>query len=143
MSEPRHILLVDDNRMEVGLALAAFREACAGCTSHVARDDEQAMDYLLGRGPYADRHTYPLPDLVLLDLKMPAVDRYEMLRQIKTTPGLKRLPVVILTSSNDESDRALCYESGANSYVLKPVSFDGFLEVIEKIAPGSGKSGKP
>jgi CheY-like chemotaxis protein len=143
MSEPRHILLVDDNRMEVELALAAFCEACADCTAHVARDDEQAMDYLLGRGPYADRHTYPLPDLVLLDLKMPAVDRYEMLRQIKTTPGLKRLPVVILTSSNDESDRALCYESGANSYVLKPVSFDGFLEVIEKIAPGSGKSGKP
>jgi DNA-binding response OmpR family regulator len=82
---------------------------------------------------YADRNIYPMPDLILLDLKLPRVDGFEVLRQIKSADILKRLPVVILTSSKDEGDRALSYDIGANSYLVKPVSFDGFLGVIKQI----------
>jgi DNA-binding response OmpR family regulator len=75
----------------------------------------------------------PLPSLVLLDLKLPGIDGFEVLRQIKSTAMLKRLPVIILTSSKEEGDRALSYDNGANSYLVKPVSFDGFLDVVRKI----------
>ncbi len=91
------------------------------------------MDYLFGRARYADREAYPFPNLVLLDLKLPGIDGFEVLRQIKSTPLLKRLPVVILTSSKEEGDRALSYDIGANSYLVKPVSFDGFLDVVREI----------
>jgi len=74
-----------------------------------------------------------LPGLVLLDLKMPGIDGFEVLRQIKSTAGLKRLPVIILTSSKEEGDRAMSYDNGANSYLVKPVSFEGFLDVVRTI----------
>lgn len=128
-----HILLVEDNRMDVELTIDAFREAGMGNTLHVAGDGDEALDYLFGRGPYADRTEYPRPDLVLLDLKLPRVDGFEVLRQVKSTPGLKRLPVIVLTSSKEEGDRALSYDIGANSYLVKPISFDGFLGVVKQI----------
>ncbi|MCX6030098.1 MAG: response regulator [Chloroflexi bacterium] len=133
MNKSAHILLVEDNRMDVELTLYAFREAKLGNTVHVATDGGEALDYLFGRGKYADRADYPLPDLILLDLKMPGIDGFEVLRQVKATPLLKRLPVVILTSSKEEGDRALSYDNGANSYLVKPVSFEGFLEVVRQI----------
>jgi CheY-like chemotaxis protein len=133
MDKPAQILLVEDNRMDVELTLDAFREARLMNTVHVAPNGQDALDYLFGRGRYADRVTYPLPDLILLDLKLPGVDGFEVLRQIKTTPILKRLPIVILTSSREEGDRALSYDHGANSYLVKPVSFDGFLDVVRQI----------
>ena len=86
-----------------------------------------------GRGKYGDRGANPVPDLILLDLKMPKMDGFEVLRQVKAAPGLKRIPVVILTSSKEEGDRAMSYDCGANSYLVKPVSFDGFLEVVKHI----------
>lgn len=128
-----HVLLVEDNRMDVELTLDAFREARFGNPVSIARNGQEALDYLLGRGPYTDRQDHPLPDLVLLDLKLPGIDGHEVLRQIKGTPGLKRLPVIILTSSKEEGDRALSYDIGANSYLVKPVSFEGFLDVVRKI----------
>lgn len=133
MEGPAHILLVEDNRMDVELTLDAFNEAKLGNTVHVASDGDEALDYLFGRGEYADRNKYPLPDMVLLDLKLPRVDGFEVLRQIKSAAGLKRLPVVILTSSKEEGDRALSYDIGANSYLVKPISFDGFLDVVKTI----------
>ncbi len=133
MTKNAHILLVEDNRMDVELTLDAFREAHLGNTVHVARNGQSALDYLFGRGEYTDREANPLPDLVLLDLKMPGIDGYEVLRQIKGTPTLKRLPVIILSSSQEEGDRALSYDIGANSYLVKPVSFEGFLDVIRQI----------
>jgi CheY-like chemotaxis protein len=133
MAKIAHILLVEDNRMDIELTLDAFREARLGNTLHVAHNGQEALDYLLGRGQYADRQSYPLPGLILLDLKMPGIDGFEVLRQIKAAPGLKRLPVIILTSSKEEGDRALSYDNGANSYLVKPVSFEGFLDVVREI----------
>jgi CheY-like chemotaxis protein len=128
-----HILLVEDNQMDVELTLDAFREARLSNTIHVTRNGQEALDYLFGRGKYAEPERHPLPDLVLLDLKMPGVDGFEVLRQIKSTTGLKRLPVIILTSSKEEGDRAMSYDQGANSYLVKPVSFEGFLDVVRSI----------
>ena len=128
-----HILLVEDNRMDIELTLDAFGEARLLNKIHVAPNGQEALDYLFARGKYTDRAAYPLPSLVLLDLKLPGIDGFEVLRQIKSTPMLKRLPVIILTSSKEEGDRAVSYDNGANSYLVKPVSFDGFLDVVRKI----------
>jgi len=133
MNTPMHILLVEDNRMDVELTLDAFREIHLENRIDVATNGQQALDYLFGQGKYSDRKLYPMPNLILLDLKLPGVDGFEVLRQIKSTPILKRLPVIILTSSKEEGDRALTYDIGANSYLVKPVSFDGFLGVIRQI----------
>ena len=128
-----HILLVEDNRMDVELTLDAFKEARLLNTIYVSPNGQDALDYLFGRGKYADRIAYPIPNLVLLDLKLPGVDGFEVLRQVKSAPILRRLPVIILTSSKEEGDRALTYDIGANSYIVKPVSFNGFLDVIKQI----------
>jgi CheY-like chemotaxis protein len=119
--------------MDVELTLDAFREARLSNTVQVARTGEDALDYLFCRGQYTGRESQLLPDLVLLDLKMPGIDGFEVLRQIKSTTGLKRLPVIILTSSKEEGDRAMSYDNGANSYLVKPVSFEGFLDVVRTI----------
>jgi len=127
------ILLVEDNRMDVELTLDAFREARFINPIQVASNGQEALDYLFGRGNFTDRRAYPLPGLVLLDLHLPGIDGFEVLRQVKTAPLLKRLPVIILTSSREEGDRALSYDIGANSYLVKPVSFEGFLSVVKEI----------
>lgn len=133
MEKLAHILLVEDNRMDIELTLDAFREAKLVNTIHVASTGQEALDYLFGVNQYADRSAFPMPNLVLLDLKLPGIDGFEVLRQIKTTPIIQRLPVVILTSSKEEGDRALSYDRGANSYLVKPVSFSGFLDVVRQI----------
>jgi two-component system response regulator len=133
MNNPAHILLIEDNRMDVELTLDAFKEARIANTIQVARNGQEGLDYLFGRGEFADRQKYPLPYLILLDLKMPRVDGFEVLRQVKAAPILKRIPVIILTSSKEEGDRALSYDTGANSYLVKPVSFEGFAEVVRQI----------
>jgi CheY-like chemotaxis protein len=133
MNRLAQILLVEDNEMDITLTLDAFREAKLNNKINIARTGEEAIAYLFGRDKYADRMMFPLPNLILLDLKMPGIDGFEVLRQIKNTEKLKRIPVVILTSSKEEGDRALSYDIGANSYLLKPVSFDGFTDVVRKI----------
>ena len=133
MIKPAHILLVEDNKMDIELTLDAFNEAHLGNTVQVAEDGQIALDYLFGRGTYSDRQKFPLPDIILLDLKMPKVTGFQVLQQVKATPMLKRIPVIILTSSRDEGDRALSYDNGANSYLVKPVSFDGFLKIVQQV----------
>ena len=133
MSRGAHILLVDDNVMDIEPTLDALREKHLENAVRPLTSGKEALNYLFARNPYANRDAYPLPDLILLDLKMPVVDGHEVLRQIKTSPVLKRIPVIVLTSSREEGDRALSYDNGANSYLVKPVSFEGFLEVVKRI----------
>jgi CheY-like chemotaxis protein len=95
--------------------------------------DPLSLDYLFGRNKFADRTLFPMPNLILLDLKMPDIDGFEVLCQIKNTDKIKRIPVVIITSSKEEGDCALSYDIGANSYLLKPVLFHGFIDVVKKI----------
>lgn len=133
MEKSAHILLVEDSRMDIELTLDAFHEARLSNTIYVVQNGQEALDYLFGRGMYGDRRLYPMPNIILLDIKLPGIDGFEVLRQIKSTPLLKRLPVVILTSSKEEGDRALSYDIGANSYLVKPMSFEGFLQVVQQI----------
>ncbi|MDD2901140.1 MAG: response regulator [Syntrophales bacterium] len=133
MAKAAHILLVEDNRLDIELTLDAFREARLGNSVHVALNGAEALNYLFGREQYGDRDKYPLPDIILLDLKMPGIDGFEVLRRVKAEPEVKRIPVIILTSSREEGDLALSYDCGANSYLVKPVSFEGFLKVVQQV----------
>lgn len=133
MNSPAYILLVEDNPLDVELTLDAFKEAKLLNTIHVSPNGGEALDYIFGRGKYVDRNTYPPPNLILLDLKLPGIDGFDVLRQVKAAPILKRIPVIILTSSKEEGDRALSYDIGANSYLVKPITFGGFLDVVRMI----------
>lgn len=132
-AKPAHILLVEDSQLDIELTLDAFQEAHLKNSVAIARNGQEALDYLFGAGAFADRDQYPLPNLILLDLKLPGVDGFEVLRRIKGELILKRIPVIILTSSKEEGDRALSYDLGANSYLVKPVSFEGFVRVVQQI----------
>lgn len=129
----RGILLVDDNAMDVELTLEAFAEVGLADQVEVVRSGSEAISYLLALvgQPSTDPGT-PLPEVVLLDLKMPGVDGFEVLRLIKSTPGLRRTPVVVLTSSREVRDLATSYDLGANSYLVKPVAYAGFLDVVRQ-----------
>lgn len=100
---------------------------------HVAKTGLGALDYLFGKEPYDDRTVYPLPDFILLDLKLPGIDGQEVLRRVKATPILCRIPVIILTSSQEQVDMVQSYDGGANRYLVKPVSFGGFLKVVAHV----------
>jgi CheY-like chemotaxis protein len=126
-------MLVEDNYMDVRLTLDAFKEAKFSNTINVFRNGEEALDYLFGRNKYTDRSLFPLPDIILLDLNMPGINGIEVLQQIKSDDKLRRIPVIVLTSSKEAGDRALSYDSGANSYLLKPISFEILVEVVKKI----------
>jgi CheY-like chemotaxis protein len=130
---PRRVLLVDDARLDVELALDAFNELQLSGQVDVARGGSEALERLLGVGPFADRVEHPLPDLVLMDLKMPGVDGFEVLRQCKTSPATRRIPVIVLSSSTEDRDRARAYDLGANSYLVKPISIDGFLDALRLV----------
>ena len=127
------ILLVDDNEMDVELTIDAFESVGVRHEIHVAVNGEQALDYLYGVGLHADRTLFPLPDFVLLDLKMPKVDGFEVLRRIKNTPLVRRIPIIVLTSSREESDLASAYDTGANSYVRKPSSMKELLQLVREL----------
>lgn len=133
MEKPVQILLVEDNKMDIALTLDAFRVARLSNNISVCRNGEEAIKYLFGEENYSDRKNFPLPDIILLDLKMPGMDGFQVLKKIKNTDDIKRIPVIILTSSKEEGDLAMSYDLGANSYLVKPVSFEGFLIVVNKI----------
>ena len=128
MDALRPILLVEDNPMDVDLTLRAFRLRNLGNAVQVARDGEEAIDMLNGMAASAN-----LPAVVLLDLKLPRISGLEVLRHIKQDPRLQTLPVVVLTSSQEDSDVAAAYQLGANSYIVKPVDFDKFMDVAAQI----------
>lgn len=128
----RPILLAEDNPNDVELVLTAFAGSHLANDVVVARDGEQALDYLNARGEFA-APSRPQPAVVLLDLKMPRVDGCEVLRQIRADPHLRTTPVVILTSSEEESDLARSYQLGANAYVVKPVDFNTFVSAVSEL----------
>lgn len=132
MSHLRPILLVEDNINDVELTLTALETARLANEVVVARDGEEALDFLFRRGPHAHSGA-PLPAVVMLDLKMPRVDGREVLRQIRADPGLRTIPVVMLTSSKEEIDLIESYRLGANAYVVKPVGFEEFINAVGKL----------
>ena len=131
---PTDILLVEDNALEVELMLRPLRELDPGSRIEVARDGEEALDFLLGRGEFRPRLAAPLPRLVLLDLQLPRMDGLEVLRGIRGNARTRMVPVVVLTSSNDPRQLAQCYQHGANSCILRPVRYEEFNQVIQSVA---------
>ncbi|MBD2562139.1 response regulator [Nostoc sp. UIC 10607] len=127
------ILLVEDNPDDEALTLRALKKNNIMNEVVVARDGVQALDYLFGKGVYADRDMSVMPNLILLDLKLPKMDGLEVLRQLRTDDRTKILPVVILTSSKEEQDLINGYSLGANSYVRKPVDFSQFSEAVRQL----------
>ncbi len=127
------ILLVEDNADDEALTLRALNKNRVANRVVVVRDGAEALDFLFCKGAYADRDPMDLPQVTLLDLKLPKVDGLEVLRQIRTNPRTKTLPIVILTSSKEEQDLVAAYSNGANSYVRKPVDFNQFAESIKQL----------
>jgi CheY-like chemotaxis protein len=127
------ILLVEDEENDVMLLQRAFRRAGMVNPLQVVRHGDDAVAYLEGTGVYADRAAYPLPVLVLLDLKLPRRTGLEVLEWVKGQMGVKKIPIVVLTSSKNDSDVDRAYELGANSYLVKPVSFETLLELVKSL----------
>ena len=132
-SEDLEILLVEDNQDDMDLALHALKREKLANHIFVARDGEEALDFLFCRGSFAQRSFDHPPKLVLLDLKLPKVDGMEVLKQIKEDARTKTIPIVIMTSSKEERDLVAGYNLGANSYIQKPVDFDQFRETVKTV----------
>jgi two-component system response regulator len=128
------ILLIEDNPLEVELTLRPIRELDSSHTLEVARDGEEALDFLFARGRFRHRGGAVPPRLILLDLKLPRVDGFDVLRAIRTNSRTSTAPVVVLTSSDDPRELAQCYQLGANSCVQKPVRTDALRAVLQAVA---------
>jgi two-component system response regulator len=127
------ILLVEDNPDDLEMELLTLREMKVANHVQIARDGVEALDFIFCRGPYAGRKIENSPKVVLLDLKLPKVDGLEVLRAIKDDPRTQSIPVVVLTSSKEQSDVVESYKLGVNSYIVKPVDFEQFAEAIKKL----------
>jgi CheY-like chemotaxis protein len=127
------ILLVEDNPVDVELTLHALRQDNLANQIQVVRDGEEALDFLMCRGPFSQRDAACRPKLILLDLKLPKVSGLEVLREIKSDPRTKPIPVVILTTSREDRDMVLSYQLGINSYIQKPVGFDDFRQIVKQL----------
>ncbi len=127
-----NILLVEDNPDDVELTILALEKNNIANPVKVVRDGQEALDYLFYRGRYAEQD-HPLPNLVLLDLKLPKVDGIEVLQKLKADRKLKLIPIVVLTSSKEETDVIKSYDLGVNSYIRKPVDFDQFVNTVKQI----------
>jgi two-component system response regulator len=132
IDEHTDILLVEDNPNDVKLTLHAFKTANLANPIYVARDGVEALEFIFGNGDAAGRDT-KTPKLVLLDLKLPRLDGHEVLKRIKNDPRTSGIPVVVLTSSSEERDVMATYQTGANSYIVKPVDFEQFTEAVRDI----------
>jgi two-component system, response regulator len=131
--KPIEILLVEDNDADAELALHALRKSQLANHIHRARDGEEALDFIFCRGQYSTRSFEDVPQLILLDLKLPKVDGLQVLQQVKAEPRTRAIPVIILTSSNEERDVAKSYLTGVNSYIQKPVSFSEFQNIVRQL----------
>ena len=132
MNQTRNILLVENDPRDVEFTLEVLKQHHFMNQVDVARNGEEALDYLHRRGPFAGRLT-PTPVVVLLDIKMPKLSGIEVLQEMKSSVTLKTIPVVMLTSSREDSDLRRCYELGVNAYVVKPVDFEQFRHAIREV----------
>jgi len=125
--------MVEDSEEDLQLALRAFKKANLLNRVDVARDGEEALDYVFCQNSHGKRRIEDTPRVILLDLKLPKVDGLEVLQRIKSDPRTKLIPVVVLTSSKEHRDVLASYELGANSYIVKPVAFDGFAKAMQEL----------
>lgn len=127
------IMLVEDDPNDILLTRRAFEKGGLANPLVVMDRAEEAWAYLTGQGPYGDRTKHPFPVLAMVDIKMPGMNGLELVERIRTTPVLKRLPIIMLTSSSEEMDVTRAYDLGVNSYLVKPVRFEEFVEIVKKV----------
>jgi two-component system response regulator len=127
------ILLVEDNPHDAEMTIRTLKKINLANRLIHLKDGAEALDFIFAKGAYADRSINDRPKVILLDIKMPKVDGIEVLRQIKSNPDTKTIPVVIMTSSKEEQDIITSYNLGVNSYVVKPVDFDGFAKAVSEL----------
>ncbi len=127
------ILLAEDNPDDVQLTLRALKKSKIMNEVVIAQDGVEALDYLFGTGKYAGRDTRVLPQVVLLDLKMPRMDGLEVLQRVRSDERTRLLPIVVLTTSSEDKDRVESYKLGANSYIRKPVDFEQFVNAVQQL----------
>jgi two-component system response regulator len=127
------ILLVEDNMYDAELTIRSLNKINLANKLFHVKDGAEALDFLFATGSYTDRHMDNWPKLVLLDIKMPKVDGIEVLRQIKSNEKTRTIPVVIMTSSKEEQDVIISYNLGVNSYIVKPVDFEGFMKAVGEL----------
>ncbi|MEA3186477.1 MAG: hypothetical protein QOD99_307 [Chthoniobacter sp.] len=127
------ILLVEDNPQDVELAQRALRKANLTNRIQIVRDGAEALDFIFCEGTHAARRIEDTPKVILLDLKLPKVDGLEVLKRIKADPRTRAIPVVMLTSSKEQNDVVESYKLGVNSYIVKPVNFEGFVEAVQQL----------
>ncbi len=133
MEKEKCILLVEDNADDVKLTLRAMQKSRIMNRVDVASDGVEAVDYLFGKGSFAGRDTSVMPQVILLDLKMPRMDGLEVLQLIRSNEKTKLLPVVVLTTSNEDRDKIESYKLGANSFIRKPVDFNQFADAVQQL----------
>lgn len=135
MKQPAHpILLIEDSPEDTEAMRRAFKRSGLANPIYHCMDGDDGLDFLFQRNQYAEPGKAPRPGVILLDLNLPGTDGREVLAQIKQDEALKLIPVVVLTTSSDERDIEKCYRMGANSYVLKPVDFNGFMQAIQRLS---------
>jgi len=132
-TSPIEILLVEDNLEDLELARRALRKANLTNRIHVARDGQEALDFIFCEGEYDVRRVEESPKVILLDLKLPKVDGLEVLRRMKADPRTSLIPVVVLTSSKEQNDVVESYRLGVNSYIVKPVNFESFSAAVQQL----------
>jgi two-component system response regulator len=133
VTHEKTVLLVEDSEDDVELTLRSFKKQNISNQVIVARNGQEALDYLFAKGTYAGRNTEEQPILILLDLKLPILSGTDVLRAVRSHESTKRIPVVVLTTSSEYQDRVNTYDLGANSYVRKPVDFDQFLDATRQL----------
>jgi len=133
VTDDAEILLVEDNPDDLEMALFAFREANVVNTIHTARDGQEALDFIFAEGQFTARKESQVPLVILLDLKLPKVDGFDVLRRLKSAPEKRMIPVIMLTSSQEQRDLIESYNLGVNSYIVKPVKFEEFVRVIKEL----------
>jgi CheY-like chemotaxis protein len=132
-AQPVEILIVEDTLQDLELALRALKKAHLANRIHVARDGEEAMDFIFCEGAHSGRKLQDGPKVILLDLKLPKVDGLEVLRRVKADPRTQSIPVIVLTTSKEQRDVVESYRLGVNSYIVKPVNFERFAAAVENL----------